>query len=303
MPMFVLTDTVLERIVFAMEDQSHAWLIDLETGDLVAREEVEEPSDRFAEPPLWTSRQGFKLLETFSATVSPPALRAELVSIIRRGKGVFKAFRQHIGRDENLLHRFQQFKLTAMRPLIEEWMARYREGSQLARLGEEPEDLAELVRSEMEIRTAPAREAPFDILSALAGFFCSEENDMPMALYERGREALQKLFELEPGRVRICHAGFDPADPLALGLYMLEPAGGHAYGAQWCCMLYALGSRRDSAALGLEWAVLERIEEEARQAQAVLLAAEGPFLAQRFVDEAANHGFMQTGSVYWKRLD
>lgn len=301
--MFVLTDTVLERIVFAMEDQSHAWLIDVETGELVAREEIEEPEHRFAEPPPWTSRQGFKLLETFAATVSPPALRAELVAIIRRGKGVFKAFRQLIARDERLLHRFQQFKLTAMRPLVEEWMARHREGIQLASLPEEPEDLGELVRSEIDIRTVSAQQTAFDILSAVSGCFAPEEIDMPIMLYERYRAALQKLLDRDPDSVRICHASFDAADPLAIGLYTIESPSVQPRNAQACAVLHALGSRRDCTALGLEWAIMDHIEELARQAQAVLLAAEGPFLSQRFTGEAAAHGFVQAGSVYWKRLD
>ena len=33
--MFELTDTILERIIFAMEDQSKSFLVDLATGELV----------------------------------------------------------------------------------------------------------------------------------------------------------------------------------------------------------------------------------------------------------------------------
>ncbi|MCX8013749.1 MAG: hypothetical protein N3A02_05625, partial [Rectinema sp.] len=212
--------------------------------------------------------------------------------------GVFKAFRQALSKDEALFHRFQQFKLTAMRPLVEEWMAHLGEGARLARLGDEPEELAELVRSDIEIRTVAALDVPFDILSTIDRYFVSDDHDMPLVLRSTGCEMVRRLLAKVPERIYLCHAAFDATDPLAIGLYAMEPVSGIVR-----CSLHVLGSRQDSAALRLEWAVLEQIEEEARRAGASLLLADGPFLARCFIEEAPAHGFAQTGSVYWKSLN
>ena len=68
--MFQLTDAILERIIFAMEDQSKKLLIDLETGDVIDKTTIEnedspelysEMAQRFVEPPSWDSRRGFSI--------------------------------------------------------------------------------------------------------------------------------------------------------------------------------------------------------------------------------------------------
>ena len=105
---FELSDSIIEDFIFAMEDQDGSWLVDLETGELIQLEGEEadgaaeqggeerdlSDGERYAAPPEWSSREGFKLMEGFLGTVRQPSARNDLGAALSRGKGVFKAFKE-----------------------------------------------------------------------------------------------------------------------------------------------------------------------------------------------------------------
>jgi len=82
---FELTEEIIESVIFAMEDQDLESLIDLETGEVYPLEfeplEEENKQEREGggiEAPIWSSRDGFRLMESFLGTVRRPSARSDL---------------------------------------------------------------------------------------------------------------------------------------------------------------------------------------------------------------------------------
>jgi hypothetical protein len=280
--MFQLTDASLERIIFAMEDQSNELLIDLETGDFIEKSEYQEEnpdtaSERYVEPPSWDSRRGFAILEAFAATVaSPPELKLALNAALRRGKGVFKAFRQALSNDEILSRRFQDFKLRAMRPIVEEWIESLQEEQRLARLSEEPEDIGDIVASEIEFKVLPIKDIPFRLENFLTDYAQEPFTSLPAAIRSWSLSVLLEKAEASKDSIFISFATVDGTNPLMFGIFTLQT----------------------SKALPL----VDTISAYASKIGTALMELEGPLFPSPISEEASAHGFVQSGSVFYKTL-
>jgi hypothetical protein len=68
---FDLSDKIIEQIVFAMEDQERKTVVDLETGEVLPASGRKD--GHYADPPSWSSRDGFKLMEDFLSSVRQPS--------------------------------------------------------------------------------------------------------------------------------------------------------------------------------------------------------------------------------------
>jgi len=169
---FELNDTALERIIFAMEDQSRSHYIDLRTGDLVPRP-AQAPSEEagsesflpewIAPPPEWSPADGFRLMETFCGRISRMEPKLALIKALSRGRGVFKTFRQILAEYPKEDSLFREYKNAVLRHRIELWMDDMRQALGLARLGVEPEEFQDLVDEEFIIETSLLSEAPFSL--------------------------------------------------------------------------------------------------------------------------------------------
>jgi GNAT superfamily N-acetyltransferase len=147
---FELSDEAIERIVFAMEDQENATVVDLETGEILPAEG--RAGDRYERPPAWSSREGYRLMEEFLSTVRQPSARRELSAALGKGRGVFKAFKAALAAFPEVERAFRDFKIRAMRRSISSWLDDLRESRGLERLGPEPEDTGDLISSDFDIR-------------------------------------------------------------------------------------------------------------------------------------------------------
>lgn len=302
--MFQLTDAALERIIFAMEDQSNTLLINLETGDpveaaLVSLDEREAPGGKFAPPPSWDSRHGFSVLEAFSATVtSPPELKSALNAALRRGRGVFKAFRNALSADDTLFLRFQEFKLRTMRPIVEEWMNAQREGWSLAALKEEPEDIGDLIASEIETLVVPAREAPFNIEAFISECENGPDESLPVSIRTWFIASLLDSLHNEDGLLSLAFATADGSSALMVAFFSMQtPAGALPF-----CMVRGTLSREDNVGLGIEWQLLDNIAVYSQKLGATQLALEGPLFPASIALEAEEHGFSRSGSILYRAL-
>jgi hypothetical protein len=293
--MFQLTDAVLERIIFAMENQSNEMFIDLETGDCI---NAPGPTERYVKPPSWDSRRGFAILEAFAATVaSPPELKLTLNAALRRGKGVFKAFRQALSTDAALFQRFQDFKLRAMRPIVEAWLDSLLEAQKLEKLKEEPEDIGDIVASEVEFKVLPINEAPFHLDTFLNSYAEERFASMPPLLRARSISRLFETLQRAQDSTFVSFATIDGTHPLVFGIFVQQSFRGRPL----CSVEAVLGSR-ESAMLSLEWSLLDVISSYTSKAGTTLMILEGPLFPPPISEEATAHGFVQIGSVLYKTL-
>lgn len=153
--LFELNDHIVEQILFAMEDQENVSVLDIETGEVLPAQEGE----RFIDPPSWSSREGYRLMEDFLLSIRQPSARRDLGAALGRGRGVFKAFKAALAAYPELERSFHDFKLRAMRRAIVAWYEDLREAHGLERLGPEPDETDDLLASDLEIRTASLAQA------------------------------------------------------------------------------------------------------------------------------------------------
>ena len=154
---FELTGALIDDILFAMEDQGGDFLLDTVEG--VVSGGVDDPEfdgediddddgeggKRYIGLPEWDSADGFRLMERFAASFRNPIIREELSSALSLGKGVFRAFKDVLGRYPEAEKLWFSFKEKEMKKEILRWYNGLREEWGLEKIGVEPEDTDDLV--------------------------------------------------------------------------------------------------------------------------------------------------------------
>ena len=208
--MFELSDQIVEQILFAMEDQENASVVDIETGEVLPAQEGTE----FVSPPSWSSREGFRLMEDFLAMVRQPSARRDLGEALARGRGVFKAFKAALLAHPDVERAFRDFKTRAMRRNIVGWYEDLREARGLERLGPEPEDTDDLIASDLQLHLVSYRRRP----AAMVHSLIDEAEAEPMEylpsvvtrfefdqITQRSGCRRRRLVRVDRGRGRRCH--------------------------------------------------------------------------------------------------
>jgi ribosomal protein S18 acetylase RimI-like enzyme len=144
---FDLTAALIGNILFAMENQEGEFFLDTQTGDLAGGPEeiLEAETTRYIPLPGWESSDGFRLMERFAASLRNPLVREELSAALDRGRGVFRAFKDILGRYPETEKLWFAFKEREMKRKIIRWYNVLREEWGLERIGEEPEETGDLV--------------------------------------------------------------------------------------------------------------------------------------------------------------
>jgi hypothetical protein len=131
--MFELNEALAADIAFAMENQNDDALIDMESGriavpgrdqDFPEDDEEPGPASRWASLPAWSSADGFRLMERFTASLNDEEARASLTAALSARKGVFRAFKEALAGFPSVQARFYHYKDTEMLKIIQRW---YRE--------------------------------------------------------------------------------------------------------------------------------------------------------------------------------
>ncbi|MCE1195481.1 hypothetical protein LWX53_03150 [bacterium] len=180
-PIFELNDAILERIIFAMEDQTKSRVIDLRTGELVPRPEGELEL-HLAPPPDWAPADGFRLMENFCARVKNLELKRALMRSLSRGKGVFKAFRLVLADYPQEDVQFREYKNAVLKRHVESWMDDMRESLGLARMGPEPDEYEELIDEEFSLERRTLADSPYDLAALAEEVFVEALGWLPAAV-------------------------------------------------------------------------------------------------------------------------
>ena len=214
---FELTEALISHILFSMEDQNGEFLLDTVEGmvvggfdDLDDREEGDDDS-RYIPLPEWDSSSGFSLMEHFAAGFKNPLIQKELSSALDRGRGVFRAFKDTLGRYPEAEKLWFAYKEKEMKREVVRWYNGLREEWGLEKIGMEPEETADLVLEDFCFR-------PFEKEDmAQAGELhrrCLEEHKEILAKAGAGssaeiivREAQGALWETPAGRGMVAESG------------------------------------------------------------------------------------------------
>lgn len=148
-----LTEEMLERIIYGMENQRDVLVIDPESGDLRPGEETVTPGIPL---PDWSPTDGYQLMNRFAATLANPVYRERLHDALRSGHGVFRRFKNELKERPEIERLWRRFKKAEMRKRAVSWLTGYSEMVRLEGLGEAPDDIDDLPLTDFTIR--PCRE-------------------------------------------------------------------------------------------------------------------------------------------------
>lgn len=144
---FELTDSIVDDILFSMEDQGGDWFFDSANKTVASKEMMEEVGlednlneNDFYSLPNWTSDDGFELMEDFMDNLHTPGARSELRQALSGGRGVFRNFKNVLKKYPEVERRWFLFKNEKMKARVTEWYNGLRESWGLERLAEEYTD-------------------------------------------------------------------------------------------------------------------------------------------------------------------
>ena len=143
---FELGDSLMDQIIYSMEDQGFEKVIDAKEGAVffvsddpadgyVSSEAVDDDGeDRYYALPEWDSSDGFELLRDFTNNLHSPLAREDLRRAMNGGRGVFRRFKDAIKGYPEVERKFFVFKENRMKARVVEWYNRLRESWGMERL-------------------------------------------------------------------------------------------------------------------------------------------------------------------------
>ncbi|MDA8412029.1 MAG: hypothetical protein M0001_16770 [Treponema sp.] len=299
--MFELTRDVVDDIIFAMEDQDGAWMVEVETGRLIAREEACEEGDQVDLPkpetapvPDWSPREGFKLMEGFASRVRQPTARHALHEALAHGRGVFKAFKAALVPYPDIEKSFRENKGSVMGRVIREWYDELREAKGLERLGAEPEDSSDLVATDLGYSSGLASVAREPMLVLLGQVGSEMAPEAPAAIVARETRLARAELEGEDWMGVWVQDGEGGAIAGAAG--RLEFEGGQAVGR-----IFFLAVDPEFRTLGLARSLIERLSADLGGNAGSLIIVDLPMLYGPFEKSLFSSGFTAYGARAWRR--
>jgi len=95
----------------------------------------------------------------------------------------------------------------------------------------------------------------------------------------------------------VSFATVDGAHPLVFGIFMLQSFQGRSL-----CTVEGIFGSKESAMLSLEWPLIDVISSYVSQRGTNFMILEGPLFPSPIPEEATAHGFVQSGSIFYKTL-
>lgn len=129
---FILSPAIIDEIIFAMENQTECFLFDALEGLCVNEDTIDDAyetsagGERYYNLPEWSSAQGFRVMEQFTARVHNPLLREALENVLEHRKGVFRQYKAVLKTAPAIEQDWYRFKETHMKAAVYEWYNRLR---------------------------------------------------------------------------------------------------------------------------------------------------------------------------------
>ncbi len=146
---FTLTDSLVNQIQSALENQEKTFLVDAEHNALIPKTEGFAGDDeKYYDLPGWDSADGFTLREDFVSSLNSPIAHERLAEVLHSGRGVFKNFRIVIRNYPEVEKKWHIYKNTKMLEYINGWYNGLREIWGLEKLDYVPESDESLVHDD-----------------------------------------------------------------------------------------------------------------------------------------------------------
>jgi len=179
---FELDDILIDQIIFYMENQDGEFVLDAQEGqvvDILNNDYVDEPDfgddERFISLPDWSSGDGYRLMEKFTAGFKNPVVRHELSAALNRNKGVFRSFKNIIEQYPETEKLWFRFKEQQMKNEVIGWYNSLREEWGLEPVGIEPEDDSSIIFEDFILRDG--KETDIENVEALHRLCIEEKKD------------------------------------------------------------------------------------------------------------------------------
>jgi GNAT superfamily N-acetyltransferase len=146
-----VTEEILERVVYGMENQKDLLFLDPSDGVL---HPVADDNGTFIPLPPWGPTEGYRLMDGFTGTLPDTMFRERLLAILHSGTGVFRHFKDALKERSELEGLWRRYKRREMRKTALSWLNRWSVALALEALGPEPEDWDDLPLEDFSIRAA-----------------------------------------------------------------------------------------------------------------------------------------------------
>ena len=193
---FTLTDSLLNSILSALENQEKTFVLKADDGTLVEKtEQIKVDDENYYNLPEWTSAEGFALREDFVQKLYAPLAKEELQNVLHSGRGVFRNFRNVLKDYPEVDKKWHIFKTRAMYSYINEWYNSLREIWGLEKLDYLPESDEMLLHDDFIFRDYNPEHDKQEIDQTIHVYF-QEDDDIPAeirtALYEMWRNQFEQ---------------------------------------------------------------------------------------------------------------
>jgi len=142
---FELDNILINQILFHMENQEEVFVLDARKNQIVNSANIDNDDKNYIALPVWTPKDGYRLMEKFTVKLNNPVVREELTDALNKNKGVFRAFRDVLEQYPEIEKMWLKYKEQKIKTRIINWYNALREEWGLEPIGFEPEDTSSLV--------------------------------------------------------------------------------------------------------------------------------------------------------------
>ena len=192
---FTLTESLLDEIITALENQEQQFLLDAAQNKLVEKTfELKADDELFYALPEWDSAAGFKLREDFVSKLNSPLAHEALQEVLHSGRGVFKNFRNVIKAYPEVEKKWHIYKNNKMMCYVNDWYNNLREVWGLEKLDYVPEADDSLIHDDFSFTAYNQNDSKELVLQMNAAFRERNENlspELSQALYNSWLEQFE----------------------------------------------------------------------------------------------------------------
>lgn len=170
----MLEKQLVDMMIFALEDQSSDYYLDLNNQLLLREDELDdedilEKTASLCLLPDWRPVDGYNLMKGFALALAEGDTKQKLLDVLEAGKGVFRGFKNALDTDQHSWRKWLSYKEEHMHNYIQTWYAELKAEEELdnnvdyrPELNAEDFYLSELIKIQ-EIEEFLAKEAAFFI--------------------------------------------------------------------------------------------------------------------------------------------